>query len=96
MGGGFLRALLWVVAIVLYIVFAFVGILGSGSITPTATRTTTTTATTTKGSYKHLEVMERERPDFHPDLDPNNMSKRRVPNGPDPIHNRYTGTYHVS
>lgn len=94
MGGGFLRALFWVVAIVLYIVFMFVAILGSGSTTLTAARTST--ATTTKGSFKYLEVMERDVPSFHQDLDPNNMSKRRVPNGPDPIHNRYTVTYHVT
>ncbi|XP_050374088.1 uncharacterized protein LOC126791656 [Argentina anserina] len=27
----------------------------------------------------------------HPELDLNYMSKRRVPNGPDPIHNRRSG-----
>ncbi|KAJ8637896.1 hypothetical protein MRB53_012163 [Persea americana] len=62
---------------------------GSGSTTLTAARTST--ATTTKGSFKYLEVMERDVPSFHQDLDPNNMSKRRVPNGPDPIHNRKAG-----
>ncbi|ERN01225.1 hypothetical protein AMTRI_Chr03g53200 [Amborella trichopoda] len=34
---------------------------------------------------------ERERAFFHGDLDPNDSSKRRVPNGPDPIHNRRAG-----
>ena len=32
---------------------------------------------------------ERGKAVDHAELDINNMSKRRVPNGPDPIHNRF-------
>ncbi|XP_077226835.1 CLAVATA3/ESR (CLE)-related protein 25-like [Tasmannia lanceolata] len=95
-GGGFLRALLGVIGFVFFIWFLFVGFLASGGTTAAATSTTTTvTATTnttpTGGNLKHLHVKGRERPVFHPELDPNYMNKRRVPNGPDPIHNRRAG-----
>ena len=38
--------------------------------------------------YSAAEVIGREKL-VRPELDLNYMSKRRVPNGPDPIHNRY-------
>ncbi|XP_043706665.1 CLAVATA3/ESR (CLE)-related protein 25 [Telopea speciosissima] len=53
-----------------------------------ASKTTTTTVTSPPGNFKQLE--QEKRVD-HPDLDLNYMSKRRVPNGPDPIHNRKAG-----
>ncbi|KAG6654407.1 hypothetical protein I3843_05G132300 [Carya illinoinensis] len=39
----------------------------------------------------HAYVMGRGNFVDHPELNLNYMSKRRVPNGPDPIHNRRTG-----
>ncbi|XP_030447803.1 uncharacterized protein LOC115670633 [Syzygium oleosum] len=45
-----------------------------------------------KGQAKNSEVMDREKKlAFRPQSDLNYMSKRRVPNGPDPIHNRRAG-----
>lgn len=40
------------------------------------------------GHIKDSDVVGREKL-VHPQRDINYMSKRRVPNGPDPIHNRY-------
>ncbi|KAI4328336.1 hypothetical protein L6164_020695 [Bauhinia variegata] len=37
------------------------------------------------------DVLGGEKPVDHAELDINYMSKRRVPNGPDPIHNRRAG-----
>ncbi|KAJ4974105.1 hypothetical protein NE237_007279 [Protea cynaroides] len=54
--------------------------------------TKTTTATSPAGSFKQMELMiGTDSPIVPPDLDINYMSKRRVPNGPDPIHNRRAG-----
>ncbi|KAE9613434.1 hypothetical protein Lal_00015923 [Lupinus albus] len=42
---------------------------------------------------KHEQVMGRDNKHVNnEELDFNNMSKRRVPNGPDPIHNRKAGS----
>lgn len=49
---------------------------------------------TTKWSeerVKHEPVVGRDKPVNRAELDFNYMSKRRVPNGPDPIHNRRAG-----
>ncbi|KAK4833424.1 hypothetical protein QYF36_004728 [Acer negundo] len=68
--------------------------------TMTTTRMTTTTTTTTTtvtmkvpstGNSKHWKLIAREKNQHHThhqDSDLNYVSKRRVPNGPDPIHNR--------
>lgn len=85
MASGVLRALFGATALVLFIGFLFVEIVRSGA--------TTTTATRTRGSFKELKVIGRDGPDLHPGSDPNYTSKRRVPNGPDPIHNRYKQLY---
>ncbi|KAG9450315.1 hypothetical protein H6P81_010280 [Aristolochia fimbriata] len=58
-------------------------------ILPTSGTSITTTGTTI-GSYEYSKFRGRDAPS-HPDLDLNYMSKRRVPNGPDPIHNRRAG-----
>ncbi|RVW47202.1 hypothetical protein CK203_070241 [Vitis vinifera] len=42
-------------------------------------------------NLKHMKVIDRERLVIRRQLDLNYMSKRRVPNGPDPIHNRRAG-----
>lgn len=50
-----------------------------------------------ENSKQHAYVLGRGNFVDHPELDLNYMSKRRVPNGPDPIHNRYVlplQTYH--
>jgi hypothetical protein len=50
---------------------------------------TSTSTSHSAGNFKHADVLGRDKLLDHPDLDFNYMSKRRVPNGPDPIHNRY-------
>jgi hypothetical protein len=58
---------------------------GTGKMPPTST----TSSSHSGGNFKRADVLGREKLVDHPDLDFNYMSKRRVPNGPDPIHNRY-------
>lgn len=51
---------------------------------------------TTLSTQSGANFKGKEKLVDHPELDLNYMSKRRVPNGPDPIHNRYitiTNTY---
>ncbi|KAF2325399.1 hypothetical protein P3X46_003014 [Hevea brasiliensis] len=56
-----------------------------------ATKSTTTAVQATP-SFKHEADIGREKLIYDPDLDLNYMmSKRKVPNGPDPIHNRKAG-----
>ncbi|CAL8994381.1 unnamed protein product [Prunus brigantina] len=57
-----------------------------------STKTATSTAVAPESfSEKPADVVGRENKLVHPELDLNYMSKRRVPNGPDPIHNRRAG-----
>ncbi|CAL5369995.1 unnamed protein product [Camellia sinensis] len=85
--GRVLRALLGAVFFMGFIWFLFVGVLASR-----VTRTTTTTIhESTAKSDELLKLIAKERQVGHWDLDPNYESKRRVPNGPDPIHNRESG-----
>ncbi|XP_041009970.1 uncharacterized protein LOC121254074 [Juglans microcarpa x Juglans regia] len=52
----------------------------------------TVTSESGGNSKLHAYIMGRGNfVDHPPELDLNYMSKRRVPNGPDPIHNRRTG-----
>ncbi|OVA11954.1 hypothetical protein BVC80_8763g22 [Macleaya cordata] len=72
---------------------SFIGFLIVDEIVP-STKVSSTKTTTTSKKFKRLEVIGRHTPVVHSDsIDPNNymMSKRRVPNGPDPIHNRRAG-----
>ncbi|KAI4314249.1 hypothetical protein L6164_027177 [Bauhinia variegata] len=56
------------------------------------TRGATTLSTWSAETLKHDgDVLGREKPIDHEELDFSYMSKRRVPNGPDPIHNRRAG-----
>ena len=48
-----------------------------------------TTRAASIGRLKHGDVIGREKAADHAQMDFNYMSKRRVPNGPDPIHNRF-------
>lgn len=58
----------------------------------TATTTKSIRVSSTKG-LRHGEFVGQERLDSHQDFHLNYVSKRRVPNGPDPIHNRYIFLY---
>ncbi|KAB2624638.1 CLAVATA3/ESR (CLE)-related protein 25 [Pyrus ussuriensis x Pyrus communis] len=81
MGGGVscLKLFLQTLAVVGFICFLLIGTL--------ETRGGTSTA-----ASKHADAVGREKL-VHPDLDLNYMvSKRRVPKGPDPIHNRRAGS----
>ncbi|KAJ8645095.1 hypothetical protein MRB53_006843 [Persea americana] len=78
MGGGSLRFLFGSIAFVVFLGFLFVEILANGASTTTSIR----------DNFKQFKAMGSHGPVFHAELDPNYMSNRRVPNGPDPIHNR--------
>ncbi|CAK9154452.1 unnamed protein product [Ilex paraguariensis] len=43
------------------------------------------------GSFKHITERGGKKSGVHQVTDLNYMSKRKVPNGPDPIHNRRAG-----
>ncbi|KAA8533060.1 hypothetical protein F0562_033407 [Nyssa sinensis] len=86
-GGRFFKALFGALTLLGFIWFLLVGILESGG-----TRTITALNPQPAGSLEHMEVIAREKATVHPESsDLNYMSKRRVPNGPDPIHNRRAG-----
>ncbi|XP_021652236.2 CLAVATA3/ESR (CLE)-related protein 25 [Hevea brasiliensis] len=68
----------------------FVCLLLVATLQTEATKSTTTVQTT--ASFKHEADIGREKLIYDPELDFNYMmSKRKVPNGPDPIHNRKAG-----
>ncbi|KAG5059343.1 hypothetical protein AAZX31_01G037100 [Glycine max] len=77
----FLRALL-VMGLVSLLVLGSLGS-GEGTIHPTTQWS--------QERVKHERVVGRDKPVDRAELDFNYMSKRRVPNGPDPIHNRRAG-----
>lgn len=84
-GSGTLRALLGGIVLVGVILFLFAGVLRNQVTTTTRTRSTTSQ---TKNS-KNWNFVAEERHPSRRGLDHlNYVSKRRVPNGPDPIHNR--------
>lgn len=74
------RFLFRVLVVVGFVCFMFFGSLVSGARTGQ-----TTTSTTTKHDDEQVVVVGNH----DAQLDFNYMSKRRVPNGPDPIHNRF-------
>jgi len=83
--GRVLRASLGAVLFMGFIWFLFVGVLANH-----AMKTTTITAK----SSELLKLIGTERHhSVRLDCDPYYVSKRRVPNGPDPIHNRRAGKY---
>ncbi|XAR51797.1 hypothetical protein NMG60_11006534 [Bertholletia excelsa] len=71
-----------------FIWFLFVGVLSSRMTETTAIRSQSTTK-------PELLKLIGNKQFGHWDLDPNYASKRRVPNGPDPIHNRRAGKARV-
>ncbi|KAF9609101.1 hypothetical protein IFM89_013355 [Coptis chinensis] len=75
--GGVMKTLFGAIVLVCFILLLLVEIVTSGG---------TLSARTANESFKRLDVIPR---DSHVDL--NFMSKRKVPNGPDPIHNRRAG-----
>ena len=64
--------------------FSYVGVIANQTTKPTRVITISSS-----GNFKHLKLIGREEHAVHQDWDLNYVSKRRVPNGPDPIHNRY-------
>lgn len=83
--GRVLKALFGFLLLVGFIWFLFVGILANR-----ATKTTTIRISSSE-IFKHSKLIGGQRLAVHQDLDLNYVSKRRVPNGPDPIHNRRAG-----
>lgn len=77
------KALFGALAVGWLICLLLIGNLESGG---NSTSTLTTTQST--ANLQRAEALGREKFIDHPELDLNYMSKRRVPNGPDPIHNR--------
>ncbi|KAJ6421746.1 hypothetical protein OIU84_029019 [Salix udensis] len=65
--------------------FMYVGILPSHATTLMAS-----IRVPSAGAFKHLKLSGGESHLVRHDMDLNYVSKRRVPNGPDPIHNRKT------
>lgn len=80
----FFRALFGAVAVTGFILLLLIGSLESGG-----NKATTTLSTQSAGNRNHVDSLAREKSINRQELDLNYMSKRRVPNGPDPIHNRY-------
>ncbi|GKU97043.1 hypothetical protein SLEP1_g10226 [Rubroshorea leprosula] len=82
-GSRTLRALFGVCLFVGFIWFLFADIIGNH-----VTTTKTAKMVSTTRNFKHWKFVAEERHPFHQDFNLNYVSKRRVPNGPDPIHNR--------
>ncbi|KAJ8750080.1 hypothetical protein K2173_013995 [Erythroxylum novogranatense] len=69
--------------------FGVVWLFYVGILADNATKMVTRATAPSAGILEHwTRFIGRERRPFHHDFDPNYVSKRRVPNGPDPIHNR--------
>ncbi|KAM7468591.1 hypothetical protein LguiB_016153 [Lonicera macranthoides] len=79
-GGRFIKTMFGVVVLLVFVWFLLVGILEGGSHEETKE---------TKSLMKNMKVGGVERVELSDMI--NSMSKRRVPNGPDPIHNRKAG-----
>lgn len=82
------------VLMILFRALVFLGLIWFSSVGVIANRATkptrvTTTTISSSGNFKHLKLIGRQEHAVHQDWDLNYVSKRRVPNGPDPIHNRY-------
>ena len=86
-----LKAICVAFVFVISVWFLFMGMLASGEIKGCAGSTCTPT-----GNHKHATLMGRERRLLHVKFDPIYVSKRRVPSGPDPFHNRYCFFFSIS
>ncbi|CAK9170012.1 unnamed protein product [Ilex paraguariensis] len=83
------KASLGVVLFVGFLWCLFVGILANQT-----TKTTSIPIPSTP-NFKLLKMIGTQRLVVHQGLDLNYVSKRRVPNGPDPIHNRYSSLLYI-
>ncbi|XVF14188.1 hypothetical protein REPUB_Repub09cG0035700 [Reevesia pubescens] len=82
-GGRVLRFLFRVTVIAVVIWLLFVCIIANH-----ATAMTKLILVPSTRDLKHWEFVAQDRRNSHQDFHLNYVSKRRVPNGPDPIHNR--------
>ncbi|KAJ6721853.1 CLAVATA3/ESR (CLE)-RELATED PROTEIN 26 [Salix viminalis] len=89
------KVLLGGIATLSFVLLLLVGALESGATSETTTSRLASAQATQINDLKdehEKEVIGREKLVYNSELDLNYMmSKRRVPNGPDPIHNRRTG-----
>lgn len=85
--GRFLKALFGILTLVGFVYLLLVGMLETGE-----SQTKTMNLSGSAASFKHMKLVfgDGEKVGTNSDLI-NYMSKRRVPNGPDPIHNRRAG-----
>ncbi|KAJ0042986.1 hypothetical protein Pint_19356 [Pistacia integerrima] len=71
------------------VLFGIIWLLFIGILANHATTTTTTTVTVpSTENFRDWKLIQPEKLHTHQDFDLHYVSKRRVPNGPDPIHNR--------
>ncbi|KNA03411.1 hypothetical protein SOVF_209510 [Spinacia oleracea] len=88
-GGGatrVLKAICVAFMLVISVWFLFMGIVASKEIEGRTAATSTSV-----GNHKHTKLLGRKRHSVPVKLSPVYASKRRVPSGPDPIHNRHIG-----
>ncbi|XP_022775560.1 CLAVATA3/ESR (CLE)-related protein 26-like [Durio zibethinus] len=102
-GGSGSSSLSFKAPFVTLIVFGFILVMLVGTLQSEGNKTKTTLTTADQSSSslstsgklqqeEQVKVIGRGKSGLvHPQLDLNYMSKRRVPNGPDPIHNRRAG-----
>lgn len=85
------------VCLVAVVLFGIIWLLFIGILANHATTTTTTTVTVPSTEvFRDWKLIQREKLHAHQDFDLHYVSKRRVPNGPDPIHNRYTSPFQLT
>lgn len=93
------KVLLGGIATLSFVLLLLVGALESGATSETTTSRLASAQATQINDLKdehEKEVIGREKLVYNSELDLSYMmSKRRVPNGPDPIHNRYVRTPYI-
>ncbi|XP_011034151.1 PREDICTED: CLAVATA3/ESR (CLE)-related protein 25-like [Populus euphratica] len=86
------KVLLAAVATAMLVLLLLAGALESGATKMTRTQTVLDSIAQDDLKRRHEELIGREKLVYNPELDLNFvMNKRKVPNGPDPIHNRRAG-----
>uniref|UniRef100_A0A803MJH6 Uncharacterized protein n=1 Tax=Chenopodium quinoa TaxID=63459 RepID=A0A803MJH6_CHEQI len=98
-GGGVMRVLKAICVafmLVFSVWFLSMGILASAEIEGHTAATSTSSGnhaatSTLPGNNKHTTLLGRKKHSVPVKLNPTYSSKRRVPSGPDPIHNRHVG-----
>ncbi|OMO57260.1 hypothetical protein CCACVL1_25875 [Corchorus capsularis] len=102
MGGSFKTLFGTLVVLGFILVLSIGGLPSEANKTKTTLTTQSSSSTLGKRHEEHVKVLGKGESSsssssssspsvVHPQLDLNYMSKRRVPNGPDPIHNRRAG-----